>query len=254
MTYCAFSPGIAALAMDERTERILAMKKLLMLVAVLGVTAYCWADSALESSNERLEHAGNVLHEIMAAPDKGVPEEVLDHAKCIAVVPHMVKGGFVFGAEGGRGVATCRTAKGWSAPAFFAITGGSWGLQIGVEGVDLVMVIQSDAGMRRLLSSKFQLGADASVAAGPVGRHASADTDWKLNVEILTYSRTKGVFAGITLNGAAIRRDDDSMTAVYGPGVGTRAVLAGGVPPTPAAHMFLDAVMGAKAQAASSGD
>ena len=230
------------------------MKKLLMLAAALSLTAYCWADSALESSNERLEHAGNVLHEIMAAPDKGVPEEVLDHAKCIAVVPHMVKGGLVFGAEGGRGVATCRTAKGWSAPAFFAITGGSWGLQIGVEGVDLVMIIQSDQGMRRLLSSKFQLGADASVAAGPVGRHASADTDWKLNVEILTYSRTKGVFAGITLNGAAIRRDDDSMTAVYGPGAETRAVLAGAVPPTPAAHPFLDAVMGAKAQAASSGN
>ena len=107
-------------------------------------------------------------------------------------------------------------ANGWSAPAFFAITGGSWGLQIGVEGVDLVMIVQSDKGMQRLLSSKFQLGADASVAAGPVGRHASADTDWKMNAEILTYSRAKGVFAGLDLSGAAIRRDDDSMKTVYG--------------------------------------
>jgi lipid-binding SYLF domain-containing protein len=193
-----------------------------------------------------------VLHEVMAAPDKGIPEEVLDHAKCIAVVPHMVKGGFVFGAEGGRGVATCRTKSGWSAPAFFAITGGSWGLQIGVEGIDLVMIIQSDKGMQRLLASKFQIGGDASAAAGPVGRHASADTDWKLNTEILTYSRAKGVFAGLTLNGSDIRRDDDSMKAIYGPGVTTSAVLNGQVPPPPSAHPFLSAVRGAKAQARAS--
>ena len=125
----------------------------------------------------------------------------MNHAKCVAVVPHMIKGGFVFGAQGGRGVATCRTEHGWSAPAFFAITGGSWGLQIGVEGVDLVMIFQTDEGMKHLLASKFQLGADASAAAGPVGRHASADTDWKMNAEILTYSRAKGVFAGLTLTG-----------------------------------------------------
>jgi lipid-binding SYLF domain-containing protein len=185
----------------------------------------------------------------MAAPDKGIPEEVLEHAKCIAVVPHMVKGGFVFGAEGGRGVATCRTSKGWSAPAFFAITGGSWGLQIGVEGVDLLMIIQGDRGMQHLLSSKFQLGADASAAAGPVGRHATADTDWKLNTEILTYSRARGVFAGLSLTGADIRRDDDSMRAIYGPDVSMRAVLRGEVSPTPAAHAFLDAVRDAKEQA-----
>ena len=187
----------------------------------------------------------------MAAPDKGIPQEVLEHAKCIAVVPHMVKGGFIFGAEGGRGVATCRTADGWSAPAFFAITGGSWGLQIGVEGVDLVMVIQNEKGMQQLLSSKFQLGGDASVAAGPVGRHASADTDWKLNAEVLTYSRAKGIFAGLDLSGSAVRRDDDSMKAFYGPGVSTRAVLHGDVPAPGSAQPFLDAVKGAKAEAAS---
>ena len=223
-------------------------KQLIVLSAVLSVATLGWADSPREASTDRLEHAANVLHEVMGAPDKGIPDEVLDHAKCIAVVPHMVKGGFVFGAEGGRGVATCRTDHGWSAPAFFAITGGSWGLQIGVEGIDLVMIIQSDKGMERLLGSKFQIGGDASAAAGPVGRHASADTDWKLNTEILTYSRAKGVFAGLTLNGAAVRTDEDSMHAIYGPDVTARAVLTGKVPPTPAAHAFLAAVRGAKRQ------
>jgi lipid-binding SYLF domain-containing protein len=187
----------------------------------------------------------------MSAPDKGIPEEVMDHAKCIAVVPHMIKGGFVFGAEGGRGVASCRTGHGWSAPAFFAITGGSWGLQIGVEGVDLVMIIQSDEGMKHLLESKFQIGGDASAAAGPVGRHATADTDWKLNTEILTYSRAKGAFAGLTLTGADVRTDEDSMHAFYGHGVTMRAALNGEIPPPPAAHAFLSAIHSAKEQAAS---
>ncbi len=203
------------------------MKKLMLLVALLSLASFGWAESKRESSNDRLDNAAKVLHEIMAAPDKGIPEEVLEHAKCVAVVPHMIKGGFVFGAENGRGVATCRTANGWSAPAFFAITGGSWGLQIGIEGVDLVMIIQNEKGMQQLLASKFQLGADASAAAGPVGRHASADTDWKLDTEILTYSRAKGAFAGLTLTGASIRRDDDSMRAIYGRHVTTRSVLTG---------------------------
>jgi lipid-binding SYLF domain-containing protein len=188
----------------------------------------------------------------MAAPDKGIPEEVLEHAKCIAVVPHMLKGGFVFGAENGRGVATCRTAGGWSAPAFFTITGGSWGLQIGVEGVDLVMIIQNDRGMQQLIGSKFELGADASAAAGPVGRHASADTNWKMDTEILTYSRAHGIFAGLTLTGAAIRRDDDSTEAVYGHDVTTRRILRGGEAVPASAHSFLDAVRDAKAQSIAS--
>jgi len=224
------------------------VKKIMLFVALLSLTTLGWAESR-EDANDRLNNAATVVHEIMSAPDKGIPEEVLDHAKCIAVVPHMIKGGFVFGAENGRGVATCRIARGWSAPEFFAITGGSWGLQIGVEGVDLVMIIQNDKGMQRLLSSNFQLGADASAAAGPVGRHASADTDWKLNTEILTYSRAKGAFAGLTLSGASIRRDDDSMQAFYGHDVTTKAVLTGKVPAPAAAHSFLAAVRGAKAQA-----
>ena len=198
------------------------MKRIMMLAVLLSVASLSWAENPTDATADRLAQAGDVLHKIMSAPDKGIPEEVMDHAKCVAVVPHLIKGGFIFGAEGGRGVATCRTPDGWSAPAFFAITGGSWGAQIGVEGVDLVMIVQSDKGMQRLLSSKFQLGADASAAAGPVGRHASADTDWKMNAEILTYSRAKGIFAGLDLSGAAVRRDDDSMKTV-----GPRDKLAG---------------------------
>ena len=125
------------------------MKKLMLLVALLSLATFGWAESKRESSTDRLDKAAKVLHEIMATPDKGIPEEVLEHAKCVAVVPHMIKGGFVFGAESGRGVATCRTANGWSAPAFFAITGGSWGFQIGLEGVDLVMIIQNERGMQQ---------------------------------------------------------------------------------------------------------
>ena len=119
----------------------------LLSVALLSQAKAVWAEPTREATDDRLVHAGAILREVMAAPDKGIPEEVLEHAKCVAVVPHLIKGGFVFGAEGGRGVATCRTENGWSAPAFFAITGGSWGLQIGVEGVDLVMIIQNDSGM-----------------------------------------------------------------------------------------------------------
>jgi len=221
----------------------------MLCVVFLSLTSIGWTDSKRESSNDRLDNAGRILHEIMAAPDNGIPEEVLEHAKCVAVVPHMIKGGLVFGAENGRGVATCRTANGWSAPAFFAITGGSWGLQIGVEGVDLVMIIQNEKGMQQLLASKFQLGADVSAAAGQVGRHASAETNWKLETEILTYSRARGAFAGLTLNGASIRRDDDSMTSIYGGNVTTKSVLLGKVAAPASAHAFLDAVSGAKAQA-----
>jgi SH3 domain-containing YSC84-like protein 1 len=230
------------------------MKKFSTLVAILGlgVASAAWADSNREATDNRLNHAGRVLHEIMAAPDSGIPEEVLDHAKCVAVVPHLLKGGFVFGAENGRGVATCRTAEGWSAPAFFAITGGSWGLQIGIEGIDLVMIIQNDNGMKRLIGSGFELGADASAAAGPVGRHASADTNWKLDTEILTYSRARGAFAGVTLNGASIRRDDDSTEAIYGRDISTRRILQGGIAAPASAHSFIEAVRDAKRQAIAS--
>ena len=224
------------------------MKKLMTIVALFGLCAAssAWAETHEEVQN-RLDNAALVLHQVMDAPDKGIPEEVLEHAKCIAVVPHMIKVGFIFGAENGKGVATCRTAKGWSAPAFFAITGGSWGLQIGIEGVDLVMIFQGDTGMQRLENAKFQLGADASAAAGPVGRHATADTDWKLNTEILTYSRAKGLFAGLTLTGADVRRDDDSMDTYYGHDVSSHRILRGDVATPASADSFINAVRHAKA-------
>lgn len=225
------------------------MKKIMLALAFVSLANLGWAKDDKQSDVERLDKAGEVVQQVMAAPDKGVPLEVMEHAKCVAVVPHMVKGGFVFGAQGGKGVATCRTEHGWSAPAFFTIAGGSWGLQIGVEGVDLVMIFQNDKGMEKMLSSKFQVGADASAAAGPVGRHASADTDWKMNAEILTYSRAKGVFAGLTLNGADVHPDEDSMRAMYGGDVTFRSVLTGAVPPPESAHAFLSAVRGARSEA-----
>src|ERR1051326_4795228 len=134
----------------------------------------------------------------MATPDKGIPEEVLSNAKCILVVPDLIKGGFIFGAKHGRGVASCRTSDGWSAPAFVSVSGGSWGLQIGVRGGALVMRVMNDQGFQHLLSSKFQLTGEGSAAAGPVGRHASAGTAWKMNTQVLTYSRSKGACAGLT--------------------------------------------------------
>jgi lipid-binding SYLF domain-containing protein len=229
------------------------MKKLVTLVALFGLCAVIAAKAETrEDVQNRLDNATLVLHQIMATPDKGIPEEVLEHAKCIAIVPHMIKGGLVFGAENGRGVATCRTAHGWSAPAFFAITGGSWGLQIGVEGVDVVMIFQGEKGMQRLEDSNFKVGADASAAAGPVGRNASAGTDWNLNTQVLTYSRAKGAFAGLTLSGANVRQDNDSMDAFYGHHISTRRVLRGEVATPAGADRFLNAIRQAKVQAVAS--
>jgi lipid-binding SYLF domain-containing protein len=189
---------------------------------------------------ERVQAAATVLDEIEGAPDSAIPEEVLGSAQCVAVVPSMLKGGFVVGARYGRGVASCRSSKGWSAPAFFTVKGGSFGFQIGGQAVDLVMLIMNEAGMKNLLSSKFQLGADASVAAGPVGRHAEGETDWKMRAEVLTYSRARGVFAGVTLNGASIKQDKDSTREFYGRMVPFRTSLTGQIPPPAGARPFLD--------------
>jgi lipid-binding SYLF domain-containing protein len=219
---------------------------------LLLATTMSWAASAKEDSVERLKMSAEVLKALMEAPDKGVPEEVVDNSKCIVVVPHLVKGGFIIGAKHGRGVATCRTGNGWSAPAFVSVGGGSWGLQIGVEGVDLLMFVMNEKGLQHLLSSKFQITGEGSAAAGPVGRHASAGTDWKLNTEILTYSRSKGAFAGLTLEGAVIEQDDDSTKAIYGKLVPFKTVLTGGVPsPAPAAP-FMAAIRSANRQANAS--
>jgi len=206
------------------------MKKIisLLLISFMGmVGTYAWAGSASEDTVDHLQKSVDVLHAIMSTPDKGIPEEVLSNAKCILVVPDLIKGGFILGGKHGRGVATCRTAEGWSAPAFVSVGGGSWGLQIGVEGVDLVMLVMNDQGFQHLLSSKFELTGEGSVAAGPVGRHASAGTDWKMNTQMLTYSRSKGVFAGLTLEGAVIQQDDDSTRAIYGKNMKFRNILSG---------------------------
>ncbi len=198
----------------------------------------------------RLDESSKTLNELLGAPDNGIPDDVYKSAKCVAVVPSMVKGGFVFGAEHGRGVATCRTQNGsWSAPAMFVITGGSWGAQIGAQEVDLVMLVMNDEGMKELLNSKFKLGANGSVAAGPVGRDASANTDWKMKAEVLTYSRTHGLFAGLTLDGEVIKQDDDSTVALYGRQVGFRPTLTGQVSTPAAARQFLATVRRTKAEA-----
>jgi lipid-binding SYLF domain-containing protein len=218
------------------------MKKFVAFLSVISLASFGWAGTAKEDSTERLQKSSEVLNQMVQAPDKGIPEEVLSHAKCMAIVPHLVKGGFVFGGKHGRGVATCRTADGWSAPAFISVGGGSWGLQIGVEGVDLIMLVMNDKGMQQLLSSKFQVSGEGSAAAGPVGRHASAGTDWKLDTQMLTYSRSKGAFAGLTLEGAVIQQDDDSTNAVYGKDVAFKSVLLGKVPTPELARPFVQSV------------
>jgi SH3 domain-containing YSC84-like protein 1 len=229
------------------------LKKSLLAVLLSLLTclsSVAWA-TAKEDSVERLQKSADVLKEIMGAPDKGIPEEVLDDAKCIVVVPHLIKAGFIVGGKHGRGVASCRTASGWSAPAFISVGGGSWGLQIGAEGVDLVMLVMNDKGLQHLLSSKFQLSGEGSAAAGPVGRHASAGTDWKMNAELLTYSRSKGAFAGLTLEGAVIEQDSDSTEAIYGKDIGFRKVLTGNVTPPVSAAPFMSAVKMAGHKAAA---
>src|SRR5450755_3429969 len=222
----------------------------LLLMSFMGlIGTYAWAGSAREDSVARLQSSVDVLHSIMATPDKGIPEEVLSNAKCILVVPNLIKGGFIFGGKHGRGVASCRTPDGWSAPAFVSVGGGSWGLQIGVEGVDLVMLVMNERGLQHLLSSKFELTGEGSVAAGPVGRHTSAGTDILLNTEVLTYSRSKGVFAGLTLEGAVIEQDNDSTRAIYGHHMMFRNILSGRAPTPRSADAFVRAMSEAGHQA-----
>ena len=218
---------------------------------VLASVNLMWGDDR-EDELKRVQASAAVLNEIMAAPDKGIPQDIMESAVCVGVAPSLKKGGFVFGAEYGKGVATCRTANGWSAPAPFKVVGGSWGLQIGGEAVDLVMLVMNHDGMEKLLSSKFKLGADASVAAGPVGRHAEGETDWKMRAEVLTYSRARGVFAGLTVNGAVIEQDADATRAFYGRETPFPDILQGRVAAPAGSEPFLSAVkkFSAKAQAA----
>jgi lipid-binding SYLF domain-containing protein len=218
------------------------MKRLVLLALVLSVCNFAVAadeEAKASKASDRVQAAADVLNEIQSAPDSGIPQEILSKADCVAVVPSMLKGGFIVGGKYGRGLASCRNPKGWSAPAFFTVTGGSVGIQIGGQAVDLVMLIMNNDGMQHLLSSKVALGADASVAAGPVGRHAEGNTDWKMRAQVLTYSRARGVFAGVSLNGAVMKQDKDSTREFYGHMVTFKALLTGEVEPPPAANSFL---------------
>lgn len=205
--------------------------------------------------DKRIENSAKVLDEIMATPDKAIPDKVMRDAKCIAVIPSMVKIAVGFGGNHGKGVATCRTEQGvWSAPAPITITGGSWGLQLGGQAIDIVMVVTNQSGMEHLLSSKFKLGANASAAAGPVGRDAAADTDVKMRAEVLTYSRARGLFAGIDLNGAALTQDKDETRLLYGKFEPFTDILSGKIEPTASSRPFLAAVRKYSAQSRESGE
>jgi lipid-binding SYLF domain-containing protein len=211
---------------------------LIALVVLLSTTAALAGDRA--DDIERLQTGATVIKEIMSAPDNGVPDEIINNSKCIAVIPSMLKAAFGVGGAYGKGVASCRTDKGWSAPAFFSLRGGSFGFQIGGEAADIVMLIMNEEGMNNLLQSKFKLGADASVAAGPVGRHADASTDWKMRAQVLTYSRARGVFAGISLNGAVLTEHKDDTRDFYGRMVPFRTILRGNIASPKEAEIWHD--------------
>ncbi len=230
-------------------------RSLLVLSICLIFIGVSWSADEKEQSDiaKRIDASAKVLNEIMATPDKAIPDKVMSDAKCIAVIPSMVKIAIGFGGNHGKGVATCRTASGWSAPAPVTITGGSWGLQLGGQAVDLVMVVTNDQGMQHLLSSHFKLGADASAAAGPVGRDTTADTDVKMRAEVLTYSRARGLFAGIDLTGAALTQDKDETRLLYGKFVPFEQILEGKIRPTSASEPFLSAVRKYSMQSKESG-
>jgi lipid-binding SYLF domain-containing protein len=223
------------------------MKRILLQLSILGL-AFGLSALAQEQSQEkhesgkvadRAQASAKVLSQITATPDKGIPGSVMSKAKCVIVIPGVKKAGLGIGGRYGRGYATCREASGWSAPAPTFLGGGSWGAQIGGEAVDLVMLVMNDQGVQKLLSSKVEIGVDASAAAGPVGRSASAGTDVKMNAEILSYSRAKGLFAGIELNGASLKQDNDSTKELYGKEVPFRDILSGQTQTPPAGAPFI---------------
>jgi lipid-binding SYLF domain-containing protein len=224
------------------TGFLLALSTVVLLLATMGWAADNDSDKDQSDVQKRIQNAATVLNEIMASKDNSIPSKIMSDAECVAVVPNMVKIAIGFGGSHGKGVATCKTANGWSAPAPFSITGGSWGLQIGGQAIDLVLLAMNNKGMDALLSSKFKIGADASAAAGPVGRAAEASTDWKMKSELLTYSRARGVFAGIDLSGAKVSQDKDETRILYGKMVPFATILSGKVPPPAGSEAFLTAV------------
>ena len=218
-------------------KKIFAATAILLALAMIAV-----ASERRDDDIDRIQTASVVLRQIMSAPDSAIPDSIMSGAKCIAIMPSMLKGGFIFGANYGKGVATCRTETGWSAPAFFKLTGGSFGFQAGGQASDLVLIIRTDDGMQYLLHSKFKLGADASAAAGPVGRDAQAMTDLTLRAQVLTYSRSRGLFLGVSLGGGVIKQDDADTQAFYGKTWTYRSLLNGQVPAPADAQMFLQTV------------
>jgi SH3 domain-containing YSC84-like protein 1 len=186
------------------------------------------ANSDHQDDIQHIHNSAEVLQEIMSTPDKAIPQELLESAKCIAIIPGEKKAAFVFGGRYGKGLATCKTAHGWSAPWFLTVEG-SCGFQIGASSTDIVMLVMNDSGMKSLFSDRFKIGADASVAAGPVGRHVAAGTDLKLTTEIPTYSRSKGVFAGVSLDGAVVDAGHSGDQSMYGPGTNRQSILDGKV-------------------------
>jgi lipid-binding SYLF domain-containing protein len=212
-------------------------------VVVLLLTATTAAAAPARDEANRLAEASRVIEETTSAPDKAIPEDLWQRAHCVAVVPGLKKGAFVVGGEYGKGVVSCRTSHGWSAPAFLTLEKASWGAQIGAESVDLVLLFLNQRGIERLFENRITLGADASIAAGPLGRNGSAATDSHLAAEILSYSRARGVFAGIDVSGGVVRPDIDADHELYGRNVTTREILLnGGVMPPPPARAFLAAL------------
>ncbi len=219
------------------------MKKtlaLLCLSCMLPFTAF--AGSTRENLQDRVDAAKVVLDEIMGTPDNSIPMDILERATCVGVVPGMKKGAFIFGGQYGQGVVTCRTGQGWSAPVFIRMEGGSGGLQIGGQSTALVLVAVNDRGFQDLLKSKFKIGADASAAAGPVGRSGQAATDWKMNAELLSYSRNKGVFAGISLDGTSVSQNDEDTELYFGAPHTFESILKGSVPVPAGAVPFVKTV------------
>jgi lipid-binding SYLF domain-containing protein len=206
------------------------MKKTLALLCLcFMIPSVAFAGSTRENLQARIDAARAVLDEIMAAQDKTIPMNILERATCVAVVPGMIKGAFVFGGQYGQGVVTCRTGHGWSAPVFIRMAGGSWGLQIGGQSTDLVLVAINDRGLQDLLKNKFKIGGDASAAAGPVGRAGQAATDWKMNAELLSYSRSKGLFAGIDLDGTSVSQNSEDTELYFGAPHNFESILKGSV-------------------------
>ncbi|HEY7790973.1 MAG TPA: lipid-binding SYLF domain-containing protein [Vicinamibacterales bacterium] len=214
------------------------IRRIWMAGIVMAMVGLAWPARAASNRSddiERIDNSAQVFQDIMKTPDKAVPQELLETARCIAIIPNEKKAAFGVGGRYGKGLATCRTANGWSAPLFITVGGGSIGWQIGGSSTDIVMLFMNDAALQRLLSDKFRIGGEASAAAGPVGRHAAASTDIKLHAEILTYSRSRGVFAGVSLDGAVIQPDESGNQALYGDPVNREKVLNGSVAvPTPA--------------------